>query len=99
MKYYKNIKQFIKKAEGEANPSKIWDYEGIRVKGKRFFIDKYGGLSNNSYIVFRNLGRKGRHKHNQTPIKKTDSFITLYYSLDAENSFKFVNINYELDLE
>jgi len=85
MKTYKNIEHL--QIEAEKNNGQevfIWDDDGIKVKGKKYYMFEYGDMDSkvksNNYVTFRNEGHKGKGNRNN-PIGTKDTFITIEYEL------------------
>lgn len=103
MKTYKSLQDLEEEAnKNDGQQVYVWDDEGIKVNGKRFYVFEYGNMEinfkGNCYITFRNEGHKGKTNRNN-PIGVKDSFITIEYELlpNAEKPmshtiFKFVKI-------
>jgi len=89
MKTYKSIEHLRARAiKNNGKPVEIWDDEGIKVNGKIYRQMEYGNMEHNfkgnSYVTFRNTGKKGRQKtyaNRENFDYEKDSFITIEYNL------------------
>ena len=106
MKTYKTIEHLRARAiRNNGKRVMIWDDWGITVGGKIFRQMEYGNKGNNfsgnSYVIFRNTGKKGKQPTyaNRENFSDLDSFITIEYKLNNGYLFEFVDLEIDLAKE
>ena len=100
MRTYKDLQALRKrgiKNEGQTVRN-LWDDSGIKVENKIYRQMEYGdtgyNFTGNSYIIFRNTGKKGKQPTyaNRNPFTLRDTFIRIEYKLYDNSLFSLINV-------